>query len=123
MGLRNTIQTKLGAAFSTSLADAITEFTLYRGSNANYNPNSGTLDSTRAISGPSRGAFTQYAQSEINNTSVKPKDTKVISLTNELPFDPEVDDLIITRDCTEYKVINSTKDPASASYEIQCRRG
>lgn len=123
MGLRATIQRQLGRAFDTTLVDAVTAFTLYRTENGNYNTRSGTLDSVQARSGSGRGAFTDYTVSEIDNLGIKPTDVKVICLANELPFDPLPDDLIITANCAEYKVINSESDPAKASFEIQCRRG
>jgi len=123
MGLREKIQTQLGKAFDKALADAVTSFTLFRAENSNYNSITGTLDSTEARTGSGRGAFTDYTVSEIDSLGVKPADTKVICLANELPFSPEVDDLLITEGCEQYKVIASEKDPAGASFELQCRRG
>ena len=119
MGLREDIQTDIGAAFDGDLADAVKVLTLIK-ITGTYNDDPGDNTLTE-VPFQTRGVLDKYEAIEIFNESVRPTDVKAIILINELDTTPEIDDYI-EYSGIGYKIIRVRSDPADAHWELQCRR-
>ena len=123
MGLRDDLQADLAEAFDDELADAVTAFAGTRAVASNtdsdiddwMNPPSEPSNSTLTYTG--RGVFTDYSTYELNSDIINVTDVKLIVLQNEITAEPIADDKI-----NGYTVVRVSKDPASATYEIQLRQ-
>lgn len=124
MGIRDTVQAKVAAAFDGKLADAVTSFTATRTTVSDeMDPVTGTYpETTTTYSG--RGVFGSYRAEEIDSQHILRTDVRLTALANEITrdsdgaqFAPEVDDVI-----AGYDVMHVGKDPAGASFSIQLRR-
>ncbi len=124
MGIRDTVQTKVAAAFDGKLADAVTAFAAERVTVSDvYDPSTGTYpETTTAYSG--RGVFGSYSVQEVDGQHVRRTDVRLKALQSEVTrdsdgatFAPAVDDRL-----AGYDVINVGQDPASATWTVQLRR-
>lgn len=123
MGLRDDLQADLAEAFDDDLADAVTAFIGTRtvasdtdtGIDDWMNPPDAPSSSTLTYTG--RGVFTDYSTYELNSDIINVTDVKLIVLQNEITAEPIADDKI-----NSYSVVRVSKDPASATYEIQLRQ-
>lgn len=115
MGLRDDLQTKLGAAFTDKLADAVQSFNGSREVAGAYDPVTGTTSTTtETYSG--RGVFARYRQDEVDGQHIISTDEKLIALQNEVTDTPKVGDYI-----NGLRVLDAQKDPAAASWTVQLR--
>ncbi len=119
MGLRQSLQDSVAAAFDDDLADAVQSFTIKRAASSVYDTLLGENVITY-ITADSRGVFDKFTKSELVYDGVKPEDFKLIVLQNEMSISPEIDDLIV-ESLNIYKIISFKKDPANVAWEIQCR--
>lgn len=130
MGLRDELQADIAEAFDDAdgLADAVASFTGSRTTISDvYDPVTGTYPEI-AIGYSGRGVFGGYSAEEIDGQHILRNDVKLIALQNEVLLDsdssqavPAVDDAI-TYDGVGYRVINTGKDPAAASWTVQLRK-
>lgn len=119
MGLRETLQGAVAAAFDQSLGDAVEAFTLKKISSQAYDELTG--DNVLSYSTEvSRGIFDNFTTSELNSDNIMPTDFKLIVLQNELSLVPSIDDIVLSNSI-QYKVISVKRDPANVAWEIQCR--
>lgn len=115
MGIRDDIQTKLGAAFSDKLADAVQPFNGSREVAGAYDPVTGTTSTTtETYSG--RGVFARYRQDEVDGQHIISTDKKLIVLQNEVDDSPQISDEI-----NGLRVLDVMQDPAGASWTVQLR--
>ena len=122
MGLRDDIQSSVGAAFNTSLADAVKSFILRREEATDYDPVYGIPVVNPPIDTSSRGVFSGFDKEEIEDEEIKPTDIKLIILQNEITTKPREGDEII-EGANAYKVFRIKKDPADATYILGIRAG
>lgn len=123
MGLRDTVQSRVAAAFDTTLADAVRTVTIYATPDSTYDPATG-LVATRNDSYPSRGVITPYSSREtaLSNGAITNKDLEVIILTNEVAIVPKPGMTIAIEGESEiYSIEESGLDPAQASYTLKVR--
>lgn len=120
MGLRDKIQSKVAAAFSRQLADAVSAFSGVREVVGEYDPATGTTPA-ETIHYTGRGVFGGYSTLEIDEQHILSSDTKLTVLQSELlqggqPFLPQVGDEI-----DGMRVERVGQDPAGATWSLQCR--
>ncbi|USZ48131.1 glutamate 5-kinase [Halomonas sp. DN3] len=117
MGIREKVQAKVGKAFDTKLADAVTTFTGSRTVvSGEFDPIEGTYPETTATySG--RGVFGGYSIQEVDDQHIRRTDVKLTALQNEVSDTPTIDDTI-----DGMLVVNVGQDPAKATWTIQLRR-
>ena len=102
MGQKADIQSDIGAAFDTDLADAVFPLT--------YEAPDGTQTT-------GRGVRTRPSSDEQDGEAVKVTTAKFIILTNELDAEPEVDGLIIFRGRT-YQITKADTDAEDVAYKV-----
>ena len=141
MGLRDDLQADIAEAFNgeDDLADAVSSFTGSRTTISDvYDPVTGTYpEITIGYSG--RGVFGGFSATEMTGRNllstgagqaqhILATDVKLIALQNEVLLDidssPEIPTVgdVITYDGNGYRVVNTGKDPADASWTIQLRK-
>ncbi len=124
MGLTTDIQKDLAEAFDGDLADAVKSFSITQFQKGQYDPNTGDVGGTSTTT-TSRGVFTDYTQPEILNSEIEPTDEKLIILQNELSILPAIANEVTKEPNTsmskKYRVVNVSKDPANATWELQVR--
>lgn len=119
MSLTAKIQNSLSDAFDTSLADAIKAFTFVSRIQT-FDPETNTLVNTDTQLA-SRGLFSSYKITNLNDTHIQPNDVKLIVLQHELSIVPKVTDRVIQAE-NVYSIINIKNDPVSATWTLQCRQ-
>ena len=122
MGLRDDIQTDLGIAFDTDLADAVKIFEFTSRGDSSYDTNTG-LVSTTDQSAFSRGVFNDPTQDQLQDSNVRPTDVVITILQNELTLVPKPNDFLTVETTKEFTVYKVKEDPADASWEVYARRG
>lgn len=126
MGIRDKIQTKIGKAFDTKLADAVNLFTGSYVVQAEWDPVTETGGET-PVSYTGRGVLADYAIDRIDGANIIKGDIELIALVNEVTDTPAIDHQITAPDLITglqqaYKAINVETDPAGAAYSVQLRR-
>jgi hypothetical protein len=119
MSIRDELQSELSDAFDDDLQDAVFSIKLIKGK-ISYDVSTGTNIKTGDTFN-TRGIPYDINTSEIFNQALKPGDVSFIILQNELDSIPEIDDYINYNGYT-YKIIDVSKDPADATWEILCRK-
>lgn len=130
MGLRDELQADIAEAFDDAdgLADAVKSFTGSRTTISDvYDPVTGTYpEATISYSG--RGVFGGYQIDEVDGQHIQANDVKLIALQNEVLLDSDSSQAVptvgdsITYGGNTYRVINTGKDPAAASWTVQLRK-
>ena len=123
MGLRSQIQTKMGKAFDTTLADAVLVLTLVDVSQGTYDTSTGVVTPVE-VSYPTRGVVESYTAREIaaSGGAVTNKDLKVTILANEISVTIRTGMRFeMLGDTDKYSVENADLDPAKAAYTLQVR--
>lgn len=121
MGLRTEIQSEVGQAFDTDLADAVQTIIVVDNKNSIYNPTTGDYSET-GLTYSTRGVVSSYTQLEIRNSggAIDITDNKILILVNELSVIPRTDHLLRI-DSSEYRILKIKQDPAKATYTFQVR--
>lgn len=116
MGLREDIQADMAEAFDTDLADAVKTFTGGITLPGTYDPVTEETVGEVVIAYGGRGVFDAYEDRLVDGINIKSTDQLLIALTNEVTGTPEIGHKI-----NGAEVLNVSKDPAEAHYEIQLR--
>lgn len=120
MGLRETVQSAVGAGFQ-ALGDLAETATLRHRTEHDYDPQLGHVTEDfedDAIS----AVFTGYAQREIDGEAVLPEDIRATVLASTVASAPAIKDIVVRADGTSRRVINVSVDPVGATYTLQLRR-
>ena len=118
--IRNKVQSKIGAAMSSKLGDAVQSFTARR---TETKPNKITekVDVIVVATYQGRGIFPlSFTAFELESLSIPRTDTKAIVLQNECSDKPKEADEI-TFGGKVYTVINVKQDPVAATWTLQLR--
>ena len=123
MGIKDDIQAEVAAAFSADLADAVDTFTcekpIYSGE-FDFETQTYPVVGSESYSG--RGVlFGSYLKDLVKPADYQAEDAKAIVLQNEVTAVPQIDDIWVT-DKGDFKVVNISADPTSATYTIQLRK-
>lgn len=120
--IKSKIQSKLGKAFDSKLADAVIDFAcqkvVYSGK---FDFVTQTYPISRNQSYTGRCVRGSYLKDVVKPADYQAEDAKAILLQNEITRVPEIDDVWVFKD-GDFKVINISKDPAGASFTIQIRK-
>jgi hypothetical protein len=121
MGLRGDVQTAIGEAFDSSLADAVQDYVFTSRGDSVYDPVSGVVVAAETDFN-TRGVFDVPSEQQLNDSNVRPFDTVVITLQNELGANVvKPNDLITMGTGKELTVYKVQPDPAAASWNIFAR--
>ncbi|WP_213313851.1 glutamate 5-kinase [Acinetobacter baumannii] len=125
--MRTKIQSKLGKAFSTKLADAVATFTCTRKKLVSSNPATGE-DAYAEYVYSGRGVlFGSYLKDLVKPIDYRATDSKAVLLQNEVKdaagtlVDPDVNDIWVIEG-GNYRVVSYGKDPADATWIAQLRK-
>lgn len=124
--MRLKIQSKLGKAFSTKLADAVDTFTCTRKILFSTNPATGE-DIYYDFEYNGRGVlFGSYLKDIVKPIDYRATDAKAVLLQNEVKdaagnlVEPDVNDIWVIEE-GNYRVVSYGKDPADATWIAQLR--
>lgn len=125
--MRSKIQSKLGKAFSTKLADAVDTFTCTRKILTGSNPATGEDTFTEYVYGGRGVLFGSYLKDLVKPIDYRATDSKAVLLQNEVKdvtgtlVEPDVNDIWVI-DGDNYRVVSYRKDPADATWVVQLRK-
>jgi hypothetical protein len=121
MGLRSDVQTAIGAAFTGSLADAVQDYVFTQRGDSVYDPVTGLVTAAE-VDWNTRGVFDQPSDEQLTDSNVRPFDTVIITLQNELGASAvNPNDLVTMGSGKELTVYKVQPDPAAASWNIFAR--
>ncbi len=125
--MRTKIQSKLGKAFSTKLADAVDTFTCTRKQLVSSNPATGEDTYTEYVYGGRGVLFGSWAKDLVKPIDYRATDSKAVLLQNEVKdmagtlVEPDVNDIWVIEG-GNYRVVSYGKDPADAIWIAQLRK-
>jgi len=125
--MRSKIQSKLGKAFSTKLADAVDTFTCTRKILTGSNPATGEDTYTEYVYGGRGVLFGSYLKDMVKPIDYRATDSKAVLLQNEVKdtagnsIEPEVNDIWVING-GNYRVVSCGKDPSDATWVAQLRK-
>ncbi|HFX6310273.1 glutamate 5-kinase [Acinetobacter baumannii] len=125
--MRTKIQSKLGKAFSTKLADAVATFTCTRKKLVSSNPATGEDTYTEYIYSGRGVLFGSYLKDLVKPTDYRATDSKGVLLQNEVKdaagtlVKPDVNDIWVIEG-SNYRVVSYGKDAADATWIAQLRK-
>lgn len=125
--MRAKIQSKLGKAFSTKLADAVNNFTCTRKILTGSNPATGEDTYTEYVYGGRGVLFGSWAKDLVKPVDYRVADSKAVLLQNEVKdaagtlVEPDVNDIWVIEG-GNYRVVSYGKDPADATWTAQLRK-
>lgn len=125
--MRSKIQSKLGKAFSTTLADAVDTFTCTRKLLTGSNPATGEDTYTEYVYGGRGVLFGSWAKDLVKPVDYRVADSKAVLLQNEVKdaaeilVEPDVNDVWVI-DGDNYRVVSYGKDPSSSVWTCQLRK-
>lgn len=119
MGLSTELATALSTAFATDLADAVKTFTYVQVSQSAYNPVTGVVESAKSFS--SKGIFDAAERKAFPNVSSDDITSTLIVLAEDMPIEPNLDDLVVANSKT-YGISGVTTDPVDAVYMLALKR-
>lgn len=125
--MRAKIQSKLGKAFSTKLADAVDTFTCTRKVLVSSNPATGQDVYDEFIYSGRGVLFGSYLKDLVKPIDYRATDSKAVLLQNEVKdaagtlVDPDVNDIWVIEG-GNYRVVSYGKDPADATWIAQLRK-
>ncbi|MCQ1048561.1 glutamate 5-kinase [Acinetobacter baumannii] len=125
--MRAKIQSKLGKAFSTKLADAVATFTCTRKKLVSSNPATGEDTYTEYIYSGRGVLFGSYLKDLVKPTDYRATDSKGVLLQNEVKdaagtlVKPDVNDIWVIEG-SNYRVVSYGKDAADATWIAQLRK-
>ena len=125
--MRTKIQSKLGKAFSTKLADAVATFTCTRKKLVSSNPATGEDTYTEYVYGGRGVLFGSYLKDLVKPIDYRATDSKAVLLQNEVKdsagtlVKPDVNDIWVIEG-GNYRVVSYGKDAADATWVAQLRK-
>lgn len=125
--MRAKIQSKLGKAFSTKLADAVDTFTCTRKQLVSSNPATGEDTYTEYVYSGRGVLFGSYSKDLVKPIDYRATDSKAVLLQNEVKdaagtlVEPDVNDIWVIEG-SNYRVVSYGKDAADATWVAQLRK-
>ncbi|MDI3236717.1 glutamate 5-kinase [Acinetobacter ursingii] len=125
--MRTKIQSKLGKAFSTKLADAVATFTCTRKKLVSSNPATGEDTYTEYVYGGRGVLFGSWAKDLVKPVDYRVADSKAVLLQNEVKdsagtlVEPDVNDIWVIEG-GNYRVVSYSQDPSSSVWTCQLRK-
>ncbi|ARN30205.1 TPA: glutamate 5-kinase [Acinetobacter baumannii] len=125
--MRAKIQSKLGKAFSTKLADAVDTFTCTRKQLVSSNPATGEDTYTEYVYSGRGVLFGSWAKDLVKPIDYRATDSKAVLLQNEVKdsagtlVKPDVNDIWVIEG-GNYRVVSYGKDAADATWVAQLRK-
>ncbi|WP_407511372.1 glutamate 5-kinase [Acinetobacter baumannii] len=125
--MRTKIQSKLGKAFSTKLADAVATFTCTRKKLVSSNPATGEDTYIEYVYSGRGVLFGSWAKDLVKPIDYRATDSKAVLLQNEVKdaagtlVDPDVNDIWVIEG-GNYRVVSYGKDAADATWVAQLRK-
>ncbi|MBJ8493470.1 hypothetical protein [Acinetobacter nosocomialis] len=125
--MRTKIQSKLGKAFSTKLADAVNTFTCTRKKLVSSNPATGEDTYTEYVYGGRGVLFGSWAKDLVKPIDYRATDSKAVLLQNEVKdsagtlVKPDVNDIWVIEG-GNYRVVSYGKEPSSSVWTAQLRK-
>ncbi len=125
--MRSKIQSKLGKAFSTTLADAVDTFTCTRKLLTGSNPATGEDTYTEYVYGGRGVLFGSWAKDLVKPVDYRVADSKAVLLQNEVKdaaeilVEPDVNDIWVIEG-SNYRVVSYSQDPSSSVWTCQLRK-
>lgn len=125
--MRSKIQSKLGKAFSTKLADAVDTFSCTRKILTGSNPATGEDTYTEYVYGGRGVLFGSYLKDWVKPIDYRATDSKAVLLQNEVKdvagtlVEPDVNDIWVIEG-ENYRVVSYGKDPSSSVWTCQLRK-
>ncbi|HDR2011615.1 TPA: glutamate 5-kinase [Acinetobacter baumannii] len=125
--MRAKIQSKLGKAFSTKLADAVDSFTCTRKKLTESNPATGEDTYTEYVYGGRGVLFGSYLKDLVKPIDYRATDSKAVLLQNEVKdsagtlVKPDVNDIWVIEG-GNYRVVSYGQDPSSSVWTCQLRK-
>ena len=125
--MRAKIQSKLGKAFSTKLADAVATFTCTRKKLVSSNPATGEDTYTEYVYSGRGILFGSWAKDLVKPIDYRATDSKAVILQNEVKdaagtlVKPDVNDIWVIEG-SNYRVVSYGKDAADATWVAQLRK-
>ncbi|HEM7141700.1 TPA: glutamate 5-kinase [Acinetobacter nosocomialis] len=125
--MRAKIQSKLGKAFSTKLADAVATFTCTRKKLVSSNPTTGEDTYTEYVYSGRGVLFGSWAKDLVKPIDYRATDSKAVLLQNEVKdaagtlVEPDVNDIWVIEG-GNYRVVSYGKDAADATWIAQLRK-
>lgn len=125
--MRAKIQSKLGKAFSTKLADAVATFTCTRKKLVSSNPAIGEDTYTEYVYSGRGVLFGSYLKDLVKPIDYRATDSKAVLLQNEVKdsagtlVKPDVNDIWVIEG-GNYRVVSYGQDPSSSVWTCQLRR-
>lgn len=119
--MRDKIQSKLGKAFNTKLADAITTFTCSKEiQSGDFDFETQTYPTVTVEQYSGRGVFGSYKRDLVKPIDYQVEDVKATVLQNEVDGTPQIDDVWLAGG--QFKVLNVGKDPSGSIWVLQLRK-
>lgn len=125
--MRTKIQSKLGKAFSTKLADAVDTFTCTRKQLVSSNPATGEDTYTEYVYSGRGVLFGSWAKDLVKPIDYRATDSKAVLLQNEVKdsagtlVKPDVNDIWVIEG-GNYRVVSYGQDPPSSVWTCQLRK-
>ncbi|AVZ04270.1 glutamate 5-kinase [Acinetobacter baumannii] len=125
--MRTKIQSKLGKAFSTKLADAVDTFTCTRKQLVSSNPATGEDTYTEYVYSGRGVLFGSWAKDLVKPIDYRATDSKAVLLQNEVKdsagtlVKPDVNDIWVIEG-GNYRVVSYGQDPSSSVWTCQLRK-
>lgn len=119
--MRDKIQSKVGKAFNTKLADAITTFTCSKEiQSGDFDFDSQTYPTVIVKQYSGRGVFGSYKRDLVKPIDYQVEDIKAIVLQNEVTGVPQIDDIWVTV-VGKFKVMDLETEPAGVTWLVRLR--
>ena len=119
MSLKTLIQNSVDIAFNV-VSDLTTVVTLRQKGAATYDPSTGVVTSAETDTTISV-IVDKYDAAEVDNQIIQANDLKILVNQSDVTTDIAHEDKIIIG-TDSYKIMNISKDPAEATYELQIRK-
>ncbi len=125
--MRAKIQSKLGKAFNTKLADAVDTFTCTRKKLVSSNPATGEDTYTEYVYSGRGVLFGSWAKDLVKPIDYRATDSKAVLLQNEVKdsagtlVKPDVNDIWVIEG-GNYRVVSYGQDPSSSVWTAQLRK-
>lgn len=125
--MRSKLQSKLGKAFSTKLADAVDTFSCTRKLLIGSNPATGEDTYSEYVYGGRGVLFGSWAKDLVKPVDYRATDSKAVLLQNEVKdtsgtfVEPEVNDIWVIEGAN-YRVVSYGQEPSSSVWTCQLRK-
>ncbi|MDR3027261.1 MAG: glutamate 5-kinase [Acinetobacter sp.] len=120
--MRDKIQSKVGKAFNTKLADAITTFTCSKEiQSGDFDFETQTYPTVTVKQYSGRCVFGSYKRDLVKPIDYQVEDVKATVLQNEVTGVPQIDDVWVTSKGS-FEVLNVGEDPSGSIWVLQLRK-